>query len=125
MEVTTFSPGKHGHAKAHMVGMGIFTGKKYEETFQTSHNMEVPVVTKTEYALINLNAETGAVSLLKDDGEVKIDLNLPAATILKPTEEDVKLQAEIIASFDKDLLVTVVVIAACGMEKIMSFSATD
>lgn len=125
MEVTTFSPGKHGHAKAHMVGMGIFTGKKYEETFQTSHNMEVPVVTKTEYALMNLNAETGAVSLLQDDGEVKIDLNLPAATLLKPTEEDVKLQGEIIASFDKDLLVTVVVIAACGMEKIISFSATD
>ena len=67
-EVNTFSPGKHGHAKAHLVGLDIFTGKKYEETSQTSHSMEVPVVTKTEYPLMNLNADTGAVSLLQEPG---------------------------------------------------------
>ncbi|CAJ1430156.1 unnamed protein product [Effrenium voratum] len=125
MEVTTFSPGKHGHAKAHMVGLDIFTGKKYEETSQTSHNMDVPVVTKTEYPLMNLNADTGAVSLLRDNGELKIDLNLPAAPAGKPTEDDAKLQADILRAFAKDLLITLNVIAACGMEKVISFSATD
>eukprot|EP00438_Fugacium_kawagutii_P000618 Skav224340 [mRNA] locus=scaffold2411:22272:23044:- [translate_table: standard] len=124
VETTTFSPGKHGHAKAHMVGLDIFTGKKYEETSQTSHNMDVPVVTKTEYPLMNLNADTGAVSLLRENGEVKIDLDLPAASG-KPSEEDTKLQADILRAFDKDLVITVVVIAACGMEKIITFSATD
>ena len=123
VEVTTFSPGKHGHAKAHMVGQDIFTGKKYEETSQTSHNMDVPVVTKTEYPLMNLNAETFAVSLLQDNGELKIDLNLPAAG--KATEEDTKLQQDILRAFADELVVNVVVIAACGMEKIISFSATD
>lgn len=52
-----------------MVGLDIFTGKKYEETSQTSHKMDVPVVTKTEYPLMNLNADTGAVSLLRENGE--------------------------------------------------------
>ncbi|CAE7212838.1 ELF5A-1 [Symbiodinium natans] len=121
-EVNTFSPGKHGHAKAHLVGLDIFTGKKYEETSQTSHSMEVPVVTKTEYPLMNLNADTGAVSLLQDNGELKIDLNLPGAG--KANEEDT-LQADILRAFGNDLLITVVVIAACGMEKIVSFTATD
>ena len=124
VEVTTFSPGKHGHAKAHMVGQDIFTGKKYEETSQTSHNMDVPVVTRTEYPLMNLNAETFAVSLLQDNGELKIDLNLPAAAG-KATEEDTKLQQDILRAFADELVVSVVVIAACGMEKIISFSATD
>ena len=126
VEVTTFSPGKHGHAKAHMVGQDIFTGKKYEETSQTSHHMDVPVVTKTEYPLMNLNAETLAVSLLQENGELKIDLNLPAAAGNgKATEEDSKLQQDILRAFADELLVSVVVIAACGMEKIISFSATD
>ena len=95
-----------------------------EETSQTSHNMDVPFVSKTEYPLMNLNADTGAVSLLKDNGELKIDLNLPAAGA-KNSEEDVKLQQDILRAFANDLLVSVVVIAACGMEKIISFSATD
>lgn len=124
VEVSSFSPGKHGHAKAHMVGQDIFTGKKYEETSQTSHHLEVPVVTKTEYPLMNLNAESFAVSLLQDNGELKIDLNLPAAAG-KATEEDSKLQQDILRAFADELVISVVVIAACGMEKIISFSATD
>eukprot|EP00438_Fugacium_kawagutii_P000631 Skav224353 [mRNA] locus=scaffold2411:349686:351079:- [translate_table: standard] len=132
MEVSVFSSGKHGHDKAHMVGLDIFTGKKYEETSQTSHKMDVPVVTKTEYPLMNLDADTGAVSLLRENGEasgvhellVKIDLDLPAASC-KASEEDTKLQEDILRAFDQNLVITVVVIAACGMEKIISFSATD
>lgn len=55
---------------------------------------------------------------------MKIDLNLPAA-FGKASEEDTKLQEDILRAFDQDLVITVVVIAACGMEKIISFSATD
>jgi translation initiation factor 5A len=47
-EITTSKAGKHGHAKASIVGNDIFTDKKYEDCCPTSHNMEVPNVVKTE-----------------------------------------------------------------------------
>ena len=39
--------GKHGHAKANITGIDIFTGKKVVDISPTSHNMTQPVVTKT------------------------------------------------------------------------------
>ena len=48
-DYSTAKPGKHGSAKATIVGNDIFTGKKYEDSAPTSHTMQVPEVTKTEY----------------------------------------------------------------------------
>ena len=33
---------KHKHAKANITSIDIFTGKKYEDSLPTSHNVEVP-----------------------------------------------------------------------------------
>ena len=55
MEITTSKTGKHGHAKAHIVGLDIFTGKKYEDLCPTSHNMSVPVVNRAEFQVGNLS----------------------------------------------------------------------
>ena len=49
IEMTTSKAGKHGHAKATIVGIDIFTGKKHEDSCPTSHNMEIPFVKKSEY----------------------------------------------------------------------------
>merc|ERR1712187_669870 len=77
VEVSTSKTGKHGHAKAHIVAIDIFTGKKLEDLCPTSHNLEVPFVKRTEYQLLNADASTGEVSLLLEDGGTKDDLNLP------------------------------------------------
>ena len=50
VDYSTSKTGKHGHAKAHIIGIDIFTGKKHEDLCPTSHNMSVPNVTKTESA---------------------------------------------------------------------------
>merc|ERR1711879_1012784 len=74
-EVTTSKTGKHGHAKAHIVALDIFTAKKYEDLCPTSHNVDVPFVKRTELQLLTADATTGEVSLLLENGETKDDLN--------------------------------------------------
>merc|ERR1712050_588861 len=75
VEVTTSKTGKHGHAKASITGVDIFTNKKYEDSVPTSHNVDVPNVNKTEYTLISLDDE-GYVTIMDDEGEMREDLKL-------------------------------------------------
>merc|ERR1712029_616671 len=125
VDYSTSKTGKHGHAKAHIVALDIFTGKKYEDLCPTSHNVEVPFVKKMEYQLLNADDTTGEVSCL--DGDVpKDDLNLPSFIQdekLKNAEEDPKVTADVMKMFNDpgDGNVGVVIVqSACGMEKIMS-----
>merc|ERR1719258_772842 len=92
IEVSTSKTGKHGHAKAHIVALDIFTGKKLEDLCPTSHNMEIPFVKHTEYQLLSADEDTGEVSLLTDTGDTKDDLNLPTfVTVGEPTDDDKKV----------------------------------
>merc|ERR1711982_285105 len=91
-EVSTSKTGKHGHAKAHIVALDIFTGKKYEDLCPNSHNLSVPFVKRTEYQVLTADETTGEVSLLTETGDTKDDLNLPTfVKIGEPTEDDVKV----------------------------------
>jgi translation initiation factor 5A len=42
VDVSTSKTGKHGHAKAKIVALNIFNGKKLEEVAPTSHNLFAP-----------------------------------------------------------------------------------
>merc|ERR1712032_1513201 len=125
-EVSTSKTGKHGHAKAHIVALDIFTDKKYEDLCPTSHNVSVPIVKRTEYQLLNADPQSGEVSLLLESGETKDDLNLP--TFVKtgePTEDDVKAQKEMLDAFENGKTTIVAVLSACGQEKIVGSKTTD
>merc|ERR1719401_3090090 len=127
IEVSTSKTGKHGHAKAHIVALDIFTSKKYEDLCPTSHNLEVPFVKRTEYQVLEVNDE-GAVSLLEpgDDGTTKDDLNLPTVVQQgEPTEDDVKVSDELKKGLDDGKTVTAIVQAACGIEKIIQVKVSD
>lgn len=49
MNMSTSKTGKHGGAKIHMTAIDIFTGRKYEEIFSSTENIDVPLVSKAEY----------------------------------------------------------------------------
>ena len=74
-EISFAKTGKHGHAKASIVAIDIFTNKKYEDSQPSSHNMDCPVVVKTDYPLISCDID--GYCTYSDKGECKSDLKLP------------------------------------------------
>nr|UXY88288.1 translation initiation factor eIF-5A.2 [Cryptomonas curvata] len=75
IEVSTSKTGKHGHAKASITGIDIFTGKKYQDISPTSHNMMQPVVNRKEYQLVEI-AEDSFLTLMDDEGNIREDLSI-------------------------------------------------
>ncbi|XP_068700266.1 eukaryotic translation initiation factor 5A-1-like [Montipora capricornis] len=108
VEMSTSKTGKHGHAKVHLVGIDIFTQKKYEDICPSTHNMDVPIVTRKDYTLANI--EEGYVTLLSDNGDTREDLKLP----------DGDLGKEIQAKFDNEESVLLTVLTSMGEEAVIA-----
>mmetsp|Transcript_23441 Transcript_23441/g.93049 ORF Transcript_23441/g.93049 Transcript_23441/m.93049 type:complete len:157 (-) Transcript_23441:376-846(-) len=113
VDYSTSKTGKHGHAKANITGIDIFTGKKYEDISPTSHNMLQPIVSRRDFQLIDIDDE-GFITVMDDKtNETRSDLRI------ETDKEDVhkKLKEE----FDegKDLAVTV--LSAMKIEKVVTY----
>ncbi|EPZ32548.1 eukaryotic translation initiation factor 5A-2 [Rozella allomycis CSF55] len=109
VDMSTSKTGKHGHAKVHLVGIDIFTNKKYEDVSPSTHNMDVPRVSRQEYSLLDI--DDGFLSLMTPSGETKDDCKLPEGEIGE------KISAEF--EEGKELLVTIV--SAMGEEQCISY----
>jgi translation initiation factor 5A len=110
IEMSTSKTGKHGHAKVHLVGLDIFTAKKYEDLCPSTHNIDVPNVNRSDYQLIDIS-EDGFASLMNDTGDTREDLKIP----------DSELGQKIREEFGKDdITVIVTVMSAVGEEQIIA-----
>merc|ERR1712193_67692 len=110
VEMSTSKTGKHGHAKAHMVALDIFTGKKLEDICPSTHNMDVPNVKRKDYQLIALDDDY--LSLMDDSGDTRDDLKCP------PEDNDVGKEIIDAIANEADILVTV--LSACGEECVIA-----
>jgi translation initiation factor 5A len=52
VDLSTSQTGKHGHSKIHLIGIDIFTGKKFESVVVSTGKSDAPVVTRDEYQLV-------------------------------------------------------------------------
>lgn len=108
VDMSTSKTGKHGHAKVNLVGIDIFTGKKYEDMSPSTHNMDVPNVLRLEYQV--LNVDDGFLSLMLPTGETKDDVKVPEGEVGEQIRQ----------MFDDGKEIVVTVIKALGEEAAIS-----
>lgn len=110
VEMSTSKTGKHGHAKVNLVGIDIFTGRKYEDICPSTHNMDVPVVARKEYGLLDIT-DDGFCSLLDDDnGSTRDDLKLPTNDIGQEIrdrlEKEEQLKVTVLKAMDEEAIIS-------------------
>lgn len=109
VEMSTSKTGKHGHAKVHLVGIDIFTGKKAEDICPSTHNMDVPNVKREDYQLIDIVDDY--LTLMPDSGgDLREDLKLP----------DGELGEQIRADYSNGREILCTVLKACGEEVVIA-----
>lgn len=122
--MSTSKTGKHGHAKVHLVGLDIFTGKKYEDICPSTHNMDVPHVKREDYQVrlilrsyfktwllfcikfhkisvgqLTCISDDGYLSLMSDNGELREDLKVPEGDIGTQLKTEYDAGKELLVSF--------------------------
>ena len=113
VELTTSKTGKHGHAKANITAIDIITGAKLEDSIPTSHNVEVPNITKIELELISID-QNNFCTVLTEDGEYREDLKLPK-------EEDNMWVKSLKETFENGKNILVTILNVLGQDHIISF----
>lgn len=114
ISTSTSKTGKHGHAKIHIEGSDIFTNNKYEMVLPTTHNVDVPIINRSEYTLMDIS-DDGFCSLLSENNTTKDDLKLPNNEMGKEIQNE----------FDNGNEVYVTVVGSMNIEMILGYKVKN
>jgi translation initiation factor 5A len=109
VETNWSKPGKHGSAKIMYVGVDIFNNTKHQTFNPTGTMVEVPVVSKIEYTLIDISNDD-YLTMMDSSGINREDLKLP---------EDNELATRIKSLFNSKKEVYLMVQGAIGIEQVI------
>ena len=112
VDIATSKTGKHGHAKANITGIDIFTGKKYTDVSPVSHSKDSPNINRTEYTILSVDEEN-YVTMIDKVGSVRQDLRLP-----NDVDDDKETCDKIRSLLEEGRTVLCTVLSAMKIEKI-------
>jgi translation initiation factor 5A len=84
VEIKISKPGKHGPAKANIAGSDLFTGDRLVAHLPTSHDIEVPLVKRQDYQLINIDGRN--TQLLDLQGNMREDVEIGTSEVNERVE---------------------------------------
>ena len=106
IDIKKYKVGKHGHAKAAIKGVDIYTGKTMETHKPTHSQIGSPIVKREVCKLINI--EGNDLTLLMSDGNLREDLTLPEGTIGEQIIES--FNTDSVKNGDSEVFVTLMLI---------------
>lgn len=116
VEIHFSKTGKHGHMKAHIVGIDIFSDKKYEDIIRATKNVDIPLIKRNEYELIDID-ENNICSLLLKNGELLENIEIVNNELEKQIKNDFNLIQE--KALNKNIVVSL--LTAMDISKIVSY----
>mmetsp|Transcript_25424 Transcript_25424/g.49784 ORF Transcript_25424/g.49784 Transcript_25424/m.49784 type:complete len:159 (-) Transcript_25424:102-578(-) len=108
----------NGNRRVQIVGVHIFTGKKYDDTINCTagfNGIDVPITSKESYTILDVDASSGFLSLVDDQGNTKEDASLSKS---EDGEFD-ELSQECIRRFSKGEILRVTVLTIMGKDVIL------
>jgi len=112
VDMSTSKTGKHGGAKVHLVGIDIFSEKKYEQIAGSTDNVNVPIINRADFQLVDIE-EDDTVHVLDSNGDMQSVYRLPNLC-----ESDNVLAANIREAFDDGKEVSVTITSSMGVDAI-------
>ena len=109
----------NGNKRLHIRGPNVFTGKLYEDTLNPTagfHGIDVPVTVKAQYSLMDVDSDTGFLSLLTDSGDCKEDVGL----VKNEDGSFDELGQEVISKFEAGEALKLTVLSILGKDVVIA-----
>lgn len=109
----------NGNKRLHIRGPNVFTGKHYEDTLNLTagfHGIDVPVTVKAQYSIMDVDSDTGFLSLLTDSGDCREDVGL----VKNEDGSFDELGQEVISKFEAGEALKLTVLSILGKDVVIA-----